>query len=239
MVERARMPGYLRLLALLGLVVVNVQFIALLTDGGFLQARQQFPEDQFATWHVNGLSTLTIYGLFSFMFGVGLAAVRSGPIDTPDHPLRRRARHRWRATGMALGLAGSAGSSRGSGVRGEPLATAAAPIATVVAPGLIAGTARPAKRAAARLLKTRGAGLGIDIGQSICLTFIFCGFGLGLREAIDPVAATLFALTVTLALTILLSLRLCRVAQGRVEVTLRRITFAGVVGAATQREMRV
>ncbi len=73
MADRALMPDYLRLLALFGIVVVNVQFIAFPSDGGFFSASSQMPADQVATWLVNGIATLKTYGLFSFMFGVGLA----------------------------------------------------------------------------------------------------------------------------------------------------------------------
>ena len=378
MAERALMPDYLRLLALFGIVVMNVQFIAFPTDGGFMQATQQMPVDRVATWLVNGLATLKTYGLFSFMFGVGLAfqmrsaerrglafgriyrnrmlglgllgllhgvffffgdilliyaltgsilylwrawevrrlvrvgaallviqiitaslvffafppmpndmaeierlvmtqggflevaqyraiyfaffvpialvfqgisalgwfclglaAVKSGMIDTPNHPLWARARRRWLGLGLVLSLVGSALWSWGPGPWGEIMVTATAPIATIGYLGLIAAIARPARGLMARLLKAGGASLSVYLGQSICLTFIFCGFGLGLWDAVGPATATLIALAVTLALMIGISLWLSRFAQGPFEVILRRITFAGTAKATTQREMRV
>lgn len=103
MSSRAPMPDYLRLAALFGIVVVNVQFMAFPIEQGFFAATQQGPADLSAIWLVNGLAYLKTYGLFSFMFGVGLAfqiqsAERRG---LPFGPLYRN-----RMIGLALlGLA--------------------------------------------------------------------------------------------------------------------------------------
>jgi uncharacterized protein len=66
------MPDYLRLVALFGIVVVNVQYIAFsaLTASPIRSA--ETPLDAITLWLVNGLALLKTYGLFSFMFGVGL-----------------------------------------------------------------------------------------------------------------------------------------------------------------------
>lgn len=69
---RALMPDYLRLIALFGIVVVNVQFIAFSVLQGFADSVAQSPADAITLWLVNGLALLKTYGLFSFMFGVGL-----------------------------------------------------------------------------------------------------------------------------------------------------------------------
>lgn len=73
MTSRALMPDYLRLIALFGIVVVNVQFMAFPVEDGFAGAAQQSFSDYIVAWLVNGLALLKTYGLFSFMFGVGLA----------------------------------------------------------------------------------------------------------------------------------------------------------------------
>ncbi|MDM7931534.1 DUF418 domain-containing protein [Tabrizicola sp.] len=80
---RALMPDYLRLIALFGIVVVNVQFIAFSSFTGFSKPAGDSTLDSVALWLVNGLASLKTYGLFSFMFGVGLglmmrSAVRQG-----------------------------------------------------------------------------------------------------------------------------------------------------------------
>jgi uncharacterized protein len=69
---RALMPDYLRLFALFGIVVVNVQFIAFSALHGFADPLGQTVADAVTLWLVNGLALLKTYGLFSFMFGVGL-----------------------------------------------------------------------------------------------------------------------------------------------------------------------
>ncbi|NBB97651.1 MAG: DUF418 domain-containing protein [Alphaproteobacteria bacterium] len=70
--SRALMPDYLRLIALFGIVVVNVQFIGFSVLHGFADPVAQSPADAVTLWLVNGLALLKTYGLFSFMFGVGL-----------------------------------------------------------------------------------------------------------------------------------------------------------------------
>ncbi len=69
---RALMPDYLRLSALFGIVIVNVQFIAFSALQGFGDMIGETAPDAVALVFVNGLALLKTYGLFSFMFGVGL-----------------------------------------------------------------------------------------------------------------------------------------------------------------------
>ena len=66
------MPDYLRLIALFGIVIVNVQFIAFSALDGFANVVGVTVSDRITLWLVNGLALLKTYGLFSFMFGVGL-----------------------------------------------------------------------------------------------------------------------------------------------------------------------
>lgn len=73
MSPRALMPDHLRLVALFGIVVVNVQFMAYPITLGFEAAPSATTLDDLAIWAVNGLALFKSYGLFSFMFGVGLA----------------------------------------------------------------------------------------------------------------------------------------------------------------------
>lgn len=70
--DRALMPDYLRLIALFGIVIVNVQFIAFSVLNGFTDPVGETFSDALTLWLVNGLALLKTYGLFSFMFGVGL-----------------------------------------------------------------------------------------------------------------------------------------------------------------------
>ncbi|WP_108813648.1 DUF418 domain-containing protein [Loktanella sp. Alg231-35] len=83
--NRALMPDYLRLIALFGIVVVNVQFIAFSALAGGALQQAQSAADAVTLFLVNGLALSKTYGLFSFMFGVGLGfLVRStGRRDMP------------------------------------------------------------------------------------------------------------------------------------------------------------
>ena len=70
--NRALMPDYLRLIALFGIVVVNVQYIAFSALQSMTDQLAQSSADAITLFMVNGLALLKTYGLFSFMFGVGL-----------------------------------------------------------------------------------------------------------------------------------------------------------------------
>ncbi len=365
--DRALMPDYLRLVALFGIVVVNVQFIAFPISDGFFGATHQGPLDTPAIWLVNGLAYLKTYGLFSFMFGVGLAfqiqsaerralpfrrlyrnrmiglallglihgclfypgdilliyaitgsvlylwrnwtvprlvrvgaallmlqvaigavfiavtpttdadfaeferqfmvdgtvaellvfrsvsfaviaatvlffqgisalgwfclglaAVRSGLIDAPGHPLWARARRLCLLPGVALSLIGATIWQWHDAMLGEIVVVIAAPLATCGFLGLIAWLARPRGPVATRFLAAGGSSLSIYLGQSIVLSTVFSTYGLGLWDAVSPTAAILMALATTVVLIGLLMLWRTRFALGPFEWVLRRITRMGV-----------
>jgi uncharacterized protein len=369
--DRALMPDYLRLFALFGIVVVNVQFMAYPIEEGFVGATQQSPADAVAAWLVGGLALLKSYGLFSFMFGVGLAfqmrsaekrglvfgqfyrnrmmglalfglahgllffpgdilvayaitgailyrvrtwpagrlirlgtillvvqlvltmamiaafptapaeaaaleryimtegslaqvlgfravmfviafifvllaqgmaalgwfclglaAVKSGLIDAPGHPVWQKA---WRwclVPGLALSLSAAAIWQWHDPLMGELLVVLVAPLTTLGYLGLIAALARPPGPFMARLLTAGGSSLTIYLGQSILLSTIFAPYGLGLWDAVGPAAAVLIAIGVTIALIVLVALWRMRFALGPFEWALRWISRRGVAGAA-------
>lgn len=70
--NRALLPDYLRLIALFGIVIVNVQYIAFSALVGIADQVAQSTADDITLFLVHGLALLKTYGLFSFMFGVGL-----------------------------------------------------------------------------------------------------------------------------------------------------------------------
>ena len=70
--QRALMPDYLRLIALFGIVIVNVQLIAFPFLIEFRSWVGTNFLDKATLWFVAGFAMLKTYGLFSFMFGVGL-----------------------------------------------------------------------------------------------------------------------------------------------------------------------
>ena len=364
---RALMPDYLRLAALFGIVVVNVQFIAFSALGSFADPGGETMGDAITLWLVNGLAMLKTYGLFSFMFGVGLgflmrsaarrglpfgrlyrnrmiglailgvahgclffpgdilviyavtgsilylfrdwpvrrlvrvgaallvvqaliapplllaapetppdivamerailtgggfleavlfrsigfafimpsflviqgisalgwfclglAAVKSGMIDNAAHPLWRRARRWCLGPGVVLSLAGAAIWQWGAPVPGVVLTMAAAPVATLGYLGLIAALSRPPGPIMAQALKAGGSSLSIYLGQSILLSTIFSGYGLGLWGAVDRLSAVALAVAVTAGLMGALMIWCSRFALGPFEWVLRRITYRGV-----------
>lgn len=362
------MPDYLRLVALFGIVVVNVQFIAFSALEGFTPTIED-AADRWTLWLVDGLALLKTYGLFSFMFGVGLgflmrsaerrgvpfgriyrnrmigllllgilhgclffpgdiltiyaitgsilyllrnwpvqrlvrlgaallvaqavlvpplllfeppvppeilemerqfltgggflevaifrsigfattmpvllvlqgsaalgwfclglAAVRSGLIDSAEHPHWRRARRVCLLPGVALSLLGAGWWHLGVPEWTAPgvlLTTAIAPLATLGYLGLIAALAREPGPLMARVLTAGGASLSVYLGQSIVLSTIFAGYGLGLWGALDRASATLIAICVTVALIAALTLWRRVFPMGPFEWVLRRITYAG------------
>lgn len=368
--HRALMPDYLRLIALFGIVVVNVQFIAFPIEEGFAGASTQTVLDAVTAWLVHGLAYLKTYGLFSFMFGVGLAfqirsaerrglpfgklyrnrmiglalfgvvhgilffpgdilviyavtgtilyfwrdwavsrlvrfatvlmlaqilvavgltaltpaadpqlseiersimtegsifnvwgfrgigfmivfavglffqgisalawfclglaAVKSGLIDQPEHPVWQKARRYCLVPGVALSLLAAAYWQWGNDVIGEMLVVAVAPLATLGYLGLIAALARPAGSMMQRVLKAGGSSLSIYLGQSIILSTIFAPYGLGLWDQVSPTGAVLIALAVTITLILFLMIWRLRFGLGPFEWLLRKITMLGVHSA--------
>lgn len=90
---RALMPDYLRLVALFGIAVVNVQFIAFSALGSFADPSGETTRDAVTLWFVNGLALFKTYGLFSFMFGVGLGFLMRSA-EKRELPFRRLYRNR-------------------------------------------------------------------------------------------------------------------------------------------------
>lgn len=366
MTARALMPDTLRLFALFGIVVVNVQFIAFPATGSFTAPPQLSGIDAAVHWLVNGLALLKTYGLFCFMFGVGLgflmraaarrgagfgriyrnrmlglaglgllhgclffpgdilliyavtgsilyawrdwpaarlvrlgavllavqilvaaplllalpaqpddvaalerefltngsfvqavlfrtvgfavtfplfllvqgisalgwfclglAAVKSGIIDEADHPLWQRARRFCLLPGVGASLGAAALIEWGDAGLGYGLLLLAAPIATLGYLGGIAALARPPGPVMAPLLAAGGSSLSIYLGQSILLTTLFSGYGLGLWDAVSRGTAVALALGVTVALMGALLIWRRFAALGPFEWVLRRITYAG------------
>ncbi|MEO1688406.1 MAG: DUF418 domain-containing protein [Pseudomonadota bacterium] len=162
-------------------------------------------------------------------FCLGLAAVRSGMIDAPAHPLWRRARVWALAPGLAVSLLGAAVLQAGSEPAGWALILVAAPVATAGYLGLIAAVSRPPSARFRPILQAGGRSLTIYLGQSILLGgVVFVPFGLDLWGAVGLAAAVALALATTCLLIGLTILWNRRFAQRPFEWVLRRITLRGV-----------
>lgn len=198
---------------------------AILTEGGFFEA-VLFRSIGFAFIMP---SFLVIQGISALgWFCLGLAAVKSGMIDDAVHPLWRRARRWCLGPGVALGLLGAAIWQWGPPVPGVVLTIVSAPVATLGYLGLIAALSRPPGPIMAQALAAGGSSLSIYLGQSIVLSTIFSGYGLGLWGAVDRLTAVLVALAVTVGLIGLMLIWRRLLKLGPFERILRRITYAGL-----------
>jgi uncharacterized protein len=171
-------------------------------------------------------SLLLIQGFSALgWFCLGLAAVKSGMIDDAAHPLWRRARRWCLGPGVALSLLGAAIWQWGPAGPGAVLTIVAAPIATLGYLGVIAAISCPPGPILARVLSVGGSSLSVYLGQSIVLSTVFSGYGVGLWSEVDRLTATVLALAVTAALIAMLALWRIRFALGPFEWVLRRITY--------------
>jgi uncharacterized protein len=198
---------------------------AILTDGSFLEAAL-FRSIGYA---FSLPALLVIQGTSALgWFCLGLAAVKSGMIDDAAHPLWRRARRWCLGPGVALSLLGAAIWQWGPPAPGAVLTLVAAPVATLGYLGLIAALSRPPGPIMARALTAGGSSLSIYLGQSILLSTIFSGYGLGLWGAVDRLTAVAVAIGVTLGLIGALILWRRFFERGPFEALLRRITHARI-----------
>jgi hypothetical protein len=92
---RALMPDYLRLVALFGIVVVNVQFIAFSALGSFADPGGETLRDAITLWLVNGLALLKTYGLFSFRRKRAQRAAPAAPPNASATPAPPRTCSGW------------------------------------------------------------------------------------------------------------------------------------------------
>ena len=161
-------------------------------------------------------------------FCLGLAALRSGLIDTPDHPLWVRARRFCLVPGVLLGLTAAAVWVWIDPNLGHVLVIVFAPVATIGYLGLIAALARPPGPFMATVLRAGGSSLSIYLGQSILLSTVFSAYGLGLWGEVSHLGAILTAIATTVLLIAALALWRTRFALGPFEWVLRGITRMGV-----------
>jgi len=196
---------------------------AILTEGGFSEA-VLYRSVGFAFIMP---SLLVIQGVSALgWFCLGLAAVKSGMIDGAHHPLWRRARRWCLGPGVMLGLIGAAIWQWGPPVPGVVLTLVSAPVATLGYLGLIAALSRPPGPIMAKALAAGGSSLSIYLGQSIVLSTIFSGYGLGLWDAVDRATAVVIAFAVTVVLIAALAIWRSRFRLGPFEWVLRSITYA-------------
>lgn len=173
-------------------------------------------------------------GVFSF-FLFGLAGVKSGVLQDPQAQLWQRSRRVYLPIGVLLSGVGAAilvtspGPMTVQGMVGMAIITLAAPLSSIGYLGLIAKwAASPMTRFKAFIARAGTASLTTYLLQSLILSYIFCGYGLGLYAQLGAASCVAIALitgVVTLSAT---SLWRTRFARGPFEAFLRRWTYLGV-----------
>lgn len=172
--------------------------------------------------------TLTFQGSIVLgWFCLGLAAVKASIIDDADHPIWSRARRFCLVPGVALSLIGAWQWQWGDHVLGAGLVTAASPIATLGYLGVIAALSRPPGPFMSKILAAGRNSLTVYLGQSILLSTIFAGYGLGLWEEVGRFTATLTAICVTILLMIGVTIWTNHFKLGPFEWVLRKMTYFG------------
>ena len=160
-------------------------------------------------------------------FCLGLAAVKSGLIETSDHTLWARARRWCLIPGVAVSLAGSWLLHAQGMVWAAAVITLAAPVSTLGYLGAIAALSRAPGPILSALLAAGGSSLSVYLGQSIILSTLFSAYGFGMWDAIPRAAAVLIAIGVTAGLIAALAIWHNYFRLGPFEWVLRRITYAG------------
>ena len=172
-------------------------------------------------------------GVLSF-FLFGLAGMRSGVLQDPHAPLWSRARRFFLPVGLlisaigAYAIVGSSSSMSARGMTGSALIVIGAPLASLGYLGLIAAwAAGPVTAAKAFFARAGTSSLSAYLLQSLILSFVFCGYGLGLYAKVGAAGCVTIAAVTGLVSLAFSSLWRLRYARGPVEALLRRWTYLG------------
>ena len=199
------------------------------TEGGFLAA---------AVWRLGQLPAvlpsvilqqgIAVFGFFCF----GLAAVKAGVIDAPQARIWRFSR--WLL--LPIGLLGSAWGTTfllaapsivsGSAMMGMAILMGFSPFSALGYAGAISlfstGQLGPARTFISR---AGSASLTAYLFQSVLLSFIFAGYGLGLFGEMTAAGAIITALVVAFSSLVFTGTWRSFARRGPMEVLLRRVTY--------------
>ncbi len=204
---------------------------AIFSDGSFMEiAAKRWQE-----WvgYIGFSSWLQGPGVFGF-FLLGLAAVRTGVISDPKAPLWAKARKLYLPIGLMISLAGAyvmAGAHNPVSSRsmlGTTLIIIGAPFASLGYLGLIAKWAGgPLTTFKVFLARGGTATLTAYLMQSLILSLIFCGYGLGLYGKIGAAGCIAIALATGIFTIVFSSLWRKKFKRGPMEALLRSWTYLG------------
>jgi len=171
-------------------------------------------------------------GVLGF-FLLGLAAVRTNVISDPTAKLWSKARRVYLPIGLIISVIGawfymSASPISASGMMAMGLITVGAPFASYGYLGLIAKWAGgPMTKFKLFLARGGTATLTAYLMQSLILSLIFCGYGLGLYGKISAAGCIAIAIAVGIFTICFSSLWRKRFARGPMEALLRSWTYLG------------
>ena len=210
---------------------IDATQIAAFTQGSFLDAAGwrlgQMPMVLPAVLLQQGTS---VFGFFCF----GLAAVKAGTIDQPQARIWRLSRRVFLPVGLAgsaLGtwiLLGATGVVSARFMLGSAVLMAFSSFSALGYAGVLALFASRTPGRSVRFLARAGsASLTAYLFQSLFLSFIFAGYGLGHFGEMSASKAIPTALLVALASLAFTGVWRSYAARGPVEVLLRRVTYWG------------
>lgn len=172
-------------------------------------------------------------GVFGF-FLLGLASVRAGLLTDPTAPLWSRSRRLYLPVGLMLSIAGayvymkSPTAISSISLFGYALILLAAPFSSLGYIGLIAKWSEgPATMMKTVVARGGTASLTAYLLQSVILSLIFCGYGLGYFGQLSAIMCCVLALVVGLFSISFTSLWRTRFKRGPMELLLRRWTYLG------------
>lgn len=172
-------------------------------------------------------------GVLSF-FLFGLAGVKSGVLKDPKHALWAQSRRVYLPIGLTLSAFGanlimtSTGPVSGQGMLGFAVITLAAPASSLGYLGLIAKwAATPMTPLKLFFARAGTASLTAYLLQSLILSYIFCGYGLGLYAQLGAASCIAIAFATGVVTLSVSSLWRARFEQGPIETLLRHWTYLG------------
>lgn len=173
------------------------------------------------------------FGVVAF-FLFGLAGVKSGLFDDPSAPLWQRARRVYLPIGLVISFVGawlisaSANMMSGQYLLGLTVIFVASPLSTLGYLGLIAKWSQGSMTALKAFMARAGTStLTGYLLQSLILSFVFCGYGLGLFGQLGAAACIAIAAATGLFTLAFCSLWRTRFQRGPVESLLRSWTYLG------------
>jgi len=172
-------------------------------------------------------------GVFGF-FLLGLAGVKAGILSDPAAPIWRTARRIYLPIGLLLSMVGAAIYISGpnpissTGLLGYTVILLAAPFSSLGYIGLIAKWSQGPMTALKSFVARGGtASLTAYLMQSLILSLVFCGYGLGYYQKIDAFGCVMIAAATGLFTISFASLWRTRFKRGPLEVLLRKWTYFG------------